>query len=422
MLNKLSFGFAILSTIALWIIYYLNFPTFPWFIGFYFITLALNFPKYALSPLTIFFAYYGAWFVVAPIGGPNYQGLLELPEYSLSFCFLYSVYVVGVMSIRYGEEFVSINRKPSTLIYDDSLSRFPKYIIGLILFSTLMLVCIVLVSGGFKFWWADPGNAFLKRAGSGVFVILSHFSSLTLALISGYYTFKTKKKWPILIFLIWFILTSPVHGSKFLLSVLLVVLFIPWIKETKLLSVKSIILYISFILIFYLGLYFRDFPLKMVLNYFTSLENLAMSIRDFEPSYLKTFFLPFVKFKTPFGLRDIKMYYDMNHMLTDYYYPDVWKIRATQQWPVETDLYLNFKFHFGLPLIALYLGFIGYIYKRAIVVGSLGHWFASIMMTLFMISHLRGSLINHTDFYMYPFIFIVFYIFKNYSLNPKNEK
>jgi hypothetical protein len=103
----------------------------------------------------------------------------------------------------------------------------------------------------------------------------------------------------------------------------------------------------------------------------------------------------------------------MNHYLTDTYFPMYWASRATEQWPVETDLYLNFKFFGGLPLIAIYLLIVGYIYGVATKVNSLGHWLVAFLMSVFMISHLRGSLINHTDFYMYPYFVMVFLLFRN---------
>lgn len=298
-----------------------------------------------------------------------------------------------------------------------------RWVLTLYVTSSLFVVLIILYGGGFSVWMTDPGDAFLNRSGSGLFVILSHFSSLALASLSGYLAYTTKRKTPLIFFIIWVALTSPVHGSKFQISLLIVLLFLPWIKDLRLFSVRSFVLGGSLIGIFFLGLYFRNFTwidaetiLPYSLNYFTALENLAISLRDFDPQFMKTFFLPFVKFLTPFGISDISMYYDMNHMLTDIYYPKAWEIRATEQWPVETDIYLNFYFVGGLPVVGVYLFFIGWIYGVARRSNSLGAWFAAVAMTLFMVSHLRGSLINHTDFYMYPYIFFVYLLLRRVSL------
>ncbi|WP_348634626.1 hypothetical protein CV024_00270 [Vibrio fluvialis] len=137
---------------------------------------------------------------------------------------------------------------------------------------------------------------------------------------------------------------------------------------------------------------------------------------DFKPGSEFTFWLPFNKFLTPFGLDSSVEYYDMNHYLTDIYYPQAWAIRATEQWPVETDLYLNFYFFAGLPFIFIYMLAIGLLYKMSLITSSFGVSVVSLLVTIFMISHLRGSLYNHTDFYMVPYMVIVLFAFKKYRI------
>lgn len=390
----------------------------------YFITLICAFPTHAISPLSIFYIYYGLWYVLAPYFAERYQeDVLSLSEYSLALAFAYTVFGFGVICIIWGERFaMQRSNAVREFVHTVALST-KRWVLTLYVTSSLFVVLIILYGGGFSVWMTDPGDAFLNRSGSGLFVILSHFSSLALASLSGYLAYTTKRKTPLIFFIIWVALTSPVHGSKFQISLLIVLLFLPWIKDLRLFSVRSFVLGGSLIGIFFLGLYFRNFTwidaetiLPYSLNYFTALENLAISLRDFDPQFMKTFFLPFVKFLTPFGISDISMYYDMNHMLTDIYYPKAWEIRATEQWPVETDIYLNFYFVGGLPVVGVYLFFIGWIYGVARRSNSLGAWFAAVAMTLFMVSHLRGSLINHTDFYMYPYIFFVYLLLRRVSL------
>ena len=197
----------------------------------------------------------------------------------------------------------------------------------------------------------------------------------------------------------------------------------------KMFTTKSLLFYFTFFIIFSLGLYFRNFNwidsttfLPYALNYFSTLENLAISVRDFSPDFMRTFFLPFVKFQTPFGLASPSMYFDMNHFLTDIYYPTAWEIRATEQWPVETDMYLNFYFFFGLPLVFLYLFFSGYIYSLAKYTNSLGAWIVAIIMLSLLISHLRGSLYNSNDFVDYPYLIFVYYLLKRYKINSQVAK
>lgn len=394
----------------------------------YWVSFILAPPARILSPLTFFYLYYGLWFVVAPMFAGRYQNdVMSASEYGWAFAFAYAVFGIGLISLLLGEKFAmrwlaSPARQTARL----PMGRLRWGMVFLYVVSTLAVVCIVLASGGFAVWINDPGDAFLNRGGSGVFVILSHFSSMALALTAGYYGYAKKKIWPILLFLGWLILTSPVHGSKFQLALLIILTILPWMRHSKLFAWDSICLGIGLVLVLGLGLYFRNHSwidaqtfLPYTLNYFTALENLAVSIRDFAPGGMETFFLPFNKFLMPFGLSDPSFYFDMNHYLTDIYFPHAWEIRATEQWPVETDLYLNFYFFAGLPVVAAFLWCIGVLYGMALRWDTVGAWFASTVVTIFMISHLRGSLINHTDFYMYPYIFMMFFLFRRYVFRGK---
>jgi hypothetical protein len=395
----------------------------PTFCVLFFLTFVCAQPKRAICPLSIFYLYYGLWFVVAPLFANRYkENNLSLPEFTLAFAYAYTVFGIGVLSILFGERvgFINSGVAKSYLRLDRQLNR--RLLAFLYLGSSGLVLAIVLSSGGFSIWFTDPGEAFLNRAGSGVYVILSHFFSMALASLSGYYAYEKKSIWSVLFFLTWVMVTSPVHGSKFQIVLLIILVLVPWLRHLRFYSVGTFFLGLGLLAVFFLGLYFRNLTwidvktmVPYSLDYFTALENLAISLRDFPPDLMKTFFLPLNKFLTPFGLENSSFYYDMNHLLTDIYFPHAWEIRATEQWPVETDLYLNFYFIFGLPVIGLFLFLIGVIYGFAVKNDSLGAWFAAMLVTLFMVSHLRGSLINHTDFYMYPYIFGMFFLMKRFG-------
>jgi hypothetical protein len=223
--------------------------------------------------------------------------------------------------------------------------------------------------------------------------------------------------------MVWLLITAPIHGSKQLITIFLLVSLVPRIRGMKFVSIGGVIISVLIVGIFLFGLYLRNLSwitlqdaLPYALNYFTALRNLMILLADFEPGLIQTFFLPFNKFLTPFGLSDSGLYYDMNHMLTDRYFPKAWEIRATEQWPVEADLYLNFYFIWGLPLIFLYFFVIGRIYGMAKRNQNLGLWVVSVLLIFSITSHLRGSLYNHVDFYLYPMFFVIYVILKRFPL------
>ena len=420
----LSFFISLLGIFWMFFCYYFGIYNFIYFIVLYCLIFVFLKPNRAISPLSIFYGYYGVFYIVAPLFAERYQeNVLNRPEFLLSYAFVYTVFSIGAFSINYGEYFVRRLKLPNRNVNVVSLLRIGRWVKRLFVISTLLIVLIVLSSGGFSKWIADPGDAFLNRGGSGVFVILSQFSSMALAALVGFVSFKKNSKKLLYLFYLWIVITSPVHGSKGQMALLIILSLIPWLRNMSFGNKKSLMLYFSFICIFFLGLYFRNFTwidsktfMPYVFNYFTTLENLAVSVRDFDPDFLKTFFLPFVKFLTPFGLERPDMYFDMNHMLTDIYYPTAWEMRATEQWPVETDLYLNFYFFGGLPIVGMYLFIIGISYGYSLKTNSLGSWFATMLLTMGLISHLRGSLYNSNDFYLYPYIIMMFYLFRNFEI------
>lgn len=418
-----SIFFSFLSLLVMCFLYLFDIYIYPYFIMFFVVFFIYNMPRHIISPLSFFYLYYGVFYVVAPLFAERYNGVLHNKEYSLSFLMLYATFSLGVCSLQLGEFFSKFREGVSNL----KEYKVSKFFIGFLIFiSTLMCILIVINSGGFSYWMRSPGDAFLNRAGTGHFVILSHFFSIYLSVIVGYYTYTRNKYFMYVVFLFWLIVTSPVHGSKMQISLLLLLSIIPWVRNKEFISIRTLAIYLLLMSIFFLGLYFRnvswmtlDTMIPYALNYFTALDNLAISVRDFNADFLMTFWLPFNKFLTPFGRSDISLYYDMNHYLTSIYFPKAWEIRATEQWPVETDLYLNFYFIFGLPLLFSYLFVIGYLYGMALKLDSLGYWAASFLMIIFMMSHLRGSLYNHVDFYMYPYILFVWFSLRKFRFSRK---
>jgi hypothetical protein len=388
-------------------------------------------PIYLISPLTIIHLYYFVFFAIAPIFAQrHYDDDFAVKQAYLIYGMVFLTYLFATLGAVAGGKHVAnsvINNKFKTLILDKWILRFIA--ISLFILCTFFVVMIILASGGFGVWIESPGQAFLNRAGSGVYVMFSNFFLFLLSGFVGYYAFTRKNKKTLIIFFVWLFITSPVHGSKALLIIAVTLVLLPWLKDLKLLSKFSFVFATIALSLFFLGLYFRNHAwmtladlIPYSLNYFTALSNMMILVADFEPNFMQTFFLPFNKFLTPFGLSDPSLYYDMNHYLTDIYFPTAWEIRATEQWPVEADLYLNFYFFFGLPLIYGYFFIISLIHGKAERSASLGLWVVCALLIFTIPSHLRGSLYNHVDFYQYPMFFVVYLILRNFRLEDKDLK
>lgn len=415
--------------VALWLLYVLDLSSFTIFVFMFICLVTLNWPKRFLSPLTFLYGYYGVFFVLAPMYANRYTGHLDESAYALAFSMLFTVLTFAVLGLNFGQKLVDSGRILSRMKVHIAEKEYKFIKISfLYLVSTSFIVLIVLNSGGFLYWMEAPGDAFLNRGGTGFYVIASHFFTYLLAIFSGYYAYKYKSPYYVLLFLVWLVITSPVHGSKAQISVFLIVAVLPWLKDVKPVSKFSIVISTLIVVIFFAGLYFRNVSwisfntlIPYSLNYFSTLDNLVISLRDFEPGFMNTFFLPFNKFTTLFGNPDL-IYYDMNHYLTDIYFPHAWEMRATEQWPVETDLYLNFGFFGGLPLIFLYFMVIGVFYSIAIKTDGLGYWLVAVLFMVWMVSHLRGSLYNHSDFYFYPIMALLFLLTKQFRFVHENKK
>lgn len=428
--------FIIISLNALHAGYSFGVPSIMVFLFLFSLAAVTYLPKYLISPTSVILGYYFIWFILAPsFAELHARDNFASRDYYIVFLMVTLVFATALFGASMGERAIlrPVAQDSSSTTQSEapfSVRRPSRaWIIGLYAASTALVLAIVMSSGGFARWIAAPGDAFLNRAGSGVYVVLSHFTTFCLAGLVGYYAYASRRRTPMYVFILWLLVTSPVHGSKGLISLFLVLLFSPWLASLRLLTGRSIIFVVSLVSVFFLGLYFRNISwitaseaVPYALNYFTTLRNLRILVEDFSPDFMTTFWLPFNKFLTPFGLDNPNTYFDMNHYLTDIYFPTAWKIRATEQWPVEADLYLNFYFILGLPLIYIYTFCISHVYSMAHSKRNLGYLVVSMLLVISMISHLRGSIINHLDFYLYPMFIIIYFLLRGYGLPSRTAQ
>jgi len=306
------------------------------------------------------------------------------------------------------------------------------------------LACLfIFFSGGLDAWLTDYSYTFLTgRKGLGVMnFTLQTVGSLTIYL-AGLKSFNDGKGWwGILPFFPTIMLLSFVGGMKSRFIILLILFYVPYLIKVQA-SVPRLVRYmIVFLAVFYIlslvrtGGFYSGLPRysEMMLVYFN-----AIPLHDFlvgmrEPGFFETVHHIFVKPGQALGLIDPGADYDISVMLTKEFFPEQWyDLSATQQWPLETDMYINF---YGgafqiIPLL-IYAVAIGFLYRRAVLVGSFVLLPIAVLEMIRIVSTLRGTLIPWALPVMivqYSFMLIMIRLlvtskFKKYSsIDPNHDK
>ncbi|MDO8319265.1 hypothetical protein [Rhodoferax sp.] len=392
-------------------------------------------PSYLFSPLSVLFGYYGLWYLLPLLFAEKYQNMdFPLETITLAAWMLFTTLTISAFTLFAAEQI--IHRKVALELIDRPVGERlgPQHWLmnAKILMFLLLLVCLLAVvglvraTGGIQPWIDDPGQTFLRREGGGVFSILLMFSSMLFALVAGHIAQNSRVISTYVFASLVLIALSPFLGGKMQNFLSFFFLMAPTVFESKPRSKLLIWTSVLFLVTFFAGIYARNFtwitPGELIsysLNYFSTFELLVISLKDFDPSWFNTVFLPFNKFLSPFGIRE-DVFYDMSAWLTSIYYPENWEIRATEQWPIETDLYMSFYFVFGLPFVVLYMLATQYAFSKAISVRSLGWIFVGCHMSFSLMSHLRGGLILWNDLYTYPAYLLALLALRNFYV-PESQ-
>jgi hypothetical protein len=402
------------------------------------VTIAVFWPPYLFSPRSVLFGYYGVWYLLPLLFAEKYENItFQGGIITLGAWMLYTTLTTSAFTLFVAEQM--IHRKRALALSQLELmvsvtaqccQKKTKNLMILFLMGCLVAVAgLVQSTGGIQPWIDDPGQTFLRREGGGVFSILLMFSSMLFALVAGLLALNTRGIGVYIFASLVLIVISPFLGGKMQNFLSFFFLMAPKVFASRARGTLLVWVPFLFLITFFAGIYARNFtwitPGELIgysLNYFNTFELLLISLRDFEPSWFSTVLLPFNKFLSPFGIRE-DVFYDMSAWLTSSYYPESWSIRATEQWPIETDLYMSFYFFFGLPFLVLFMLATQYVFSQAIFVRSLGWIFIACHMSFHLMSHLRGGLILWNDLYTYPAYLIAFLALRNiYVSEPKNSR
>ena len=256
-------------------------------------------------------------------------------------------------------------------------------------------------TGGLGLWLSNPNDAFFSRRGSGLYYMIYSNALMILLFFGG----KGKTKvWYIGLLLLSYIFI----GSRSTTLIMVMMIFSYELMNMRLFEKNTFFFLLGVVGIVTIGLYIREKEVMQnfsqivstSLNYFDTFENLIISLRDFEPSFGKTFFLPINWILMRIGAYVCVPYHDMSIWLTTIYYPESWINGGTTQWPIETDLYLSFYYYIGLSLVIVYFVIIAYLYSRA-QKGGIWH-LIYINEAMYILSHLRGGIFIYWYFWLIP--------------------
>ncbi|MBK5240786.1 O-antigen polymerase [Clostridium sp.] len=379
---------------------------------------AVSLPKYLFSPQNIIFAYYFLWYGLAPAFALRFQSYtFTTKEEKLAYLMLFFTYGVSIVFLTLCESFFN-ERAQLKKIQNEN---FDKEKIGKIIkvsgiITLISLVVFIYETGGISYWIMDSKMAFLTRQGAGAIYLAFTQSLMIFASAYGCLLYKNKSKLSFVGFTVLILLMYPFIGSKAKVILIIFIGYGLFIINKKIISKWTFVSIISSTIIFSIGIFQRNIGMKFAeflpytLNYFNTYEMFVTLLRDFKPSFLKTFFLPFNKVFLIFGRYNTVPFHDMSSWLTSIYYPTSWAIGATEQWPIEADLYMSFYFILGIPILLAYLTWISYAFYMARK-RYLSWVLIYIMEFVFILSHYRGGILIWWYLYLIPFYILVIVVY-----------
>jgi hypothetical protein len=306
--------------------------------------------------------------------------------------------------------------------------------------SKLILVSISLfcflfyylnITGGISEYLNSYGQTYLtQREGHGLASTIIMYLGNLVVFIFGLKYYKTKRLNYLILGFAFIISISFLQGIKSRFIFLLIVFFVPNLLKIKLNIKKLSFFVLGFLMLLYVGTHFRtegfystyEAFLEYMIDYFNSYQLHDDLVKAKNMDFLSTQWQIFVKPLQIFGILNEQIDFDLNVMLTKEFFPDQWdNSHATQQWPLDTELYLNYYGPFLSWIILIpYSYLVCYIYKKA-VRGHIGFILIFLMEFLRIFSTLRGTIIPY-DFTLIILAYYLIYFFTHLLLKKNNKQ
>jgi len=278
--------------------------------------------------------------------------------------------------------------------------------------------------GGPDAFFSDYSSTFLKnRSGLGVPIILGSIFTNICVFLLGIIFFSEKFEYRLLflILALFIIFTNGfVMGFKSRIGILFIIFFLHKLMNFnfnfKVLVYSTALFFIALFSLSYVrtnGYYTGFLLIEMLISYFNNLILHETIVIDFKPMDLFSIFWGANKWLYEGGIINYVADYDYSIYLTKIYYPDEWFLqKATQQWPIQTEIYLNFGAGvfqiIPVFLISAYLVMLYVIYTRPYT--NLAIIFICFSEFLRTLVTLRGGLLPY-DLVYAVLAYIIYWIF-----------
>lgn len=378
-------------------------------------------PKGLLSPINMITAIYFVFYFLSPAYATRYEHYnWENIIFIKAYFMIFTTFVVSVSYLHYLEKKQKIN---------NHLENFRFYMVNYKTLALVMLIislCFLLLyvqhTGGINAWIYDSKMAFISRVGAGKYYLGFLLSLYIYSMAMGLIIYMNKSIAVFMLHLLIIFILFIFVGSKANIIKLIFLSISVFLISKKTLSKWTLVMTLTIVLITLIGLYQRNISwmtwdkiIPYIFNYFDTLEQFGVLLRDMNANIMKSFFMPlnFVLLKLGFYVH--QPFKDLSVWLTSVYYPTIHELGATTQWPIEADLYLNFFYFGGIPFLLIYLKILNWLYFKA---QQKNPAFICIYIIEFanISSHYRGGILIWWYWYLIPFYCIVYYLFKKYNI------
>ncbi len=326
---------------------------------------------YIVLPCSIYYIYeiYNIEYVLPWGKLYEWDKLKKLTYYNMLYMFVIPYFVFNYF----------IKNNCFELAYKYKINK--NWIIGISIVLVLLIFIYIYRTGGISAWLFNYQYTYLVgREGNGVFnVLIILFGNILVFLLGlkiSEFKFSIKKVIAVFFVIIFILFISYLQGFKSRFIFLTLVFSFLFLIRLELTHKKIFILGILFFTLISLGNYLRSDGfydsfskiIEYMMTYFNvyPLHDMVIKVNDLDLG--QTMHHIFVKPLVMIGLLPADSDFDLSVMLTKIYYPEQWyEMKATQQWPLATELHLNYYgMLFGWIPLVVYCYIISFLYKRVL--------------------------------------------------------